>query len=89
MNRWFCIALVGAAILSSPAWAKDNPTPPNNNGNNGKAFGQAGDGNPEYKWSPATDSVQNSNDVHDSTPDNVCGKSIDAAPGRNPHCLSP
>ena len=88
MNRWIFVVWVAVAIFASPGWAKDNPTPNSNNGNNGNAIGQAGDGNPKYKLSPAaTDNVENSNEVLDNNPnDNVCGKSIYAAPGRNPHC---
>ena len=89
MNRWISIALfaVGAAILSSPGWAKDNPKPnAPNASNNGNAFGQAGDGNPQYQWRRAEESVEHSNQVLESTPDNVCQNPVSAAPGRNPHC---
>lgn len=85
MNRWIFVALIvaGAAIFSSPGWAKDNPTPNNNNGNNGNAYGQAGDGNPQYKWSPATDApgIARANEV---IPPTACGNSVNAAPGRCP-----
>ena len=84
MKHWVPIALVVmvAATFGSASWAGDNGKA------KGNAFGQAGDGNPQYKLSPAADApgVLNSNQVHESTPDNVCGNSIYAAPGRNPHC---
>jgi hypothetical protein len=83
MKHWVPIALVVivAASFSSASWAADN----------GKAedapFGQAGDGNPQYEWRAAEDSVEkNSNQVLLTNPNNVCENPISAVPGRNPHC---
>jgi hypothetical protein len=100
MKSWASIALVAilAAILSSASWAADNGKA------KGNAFGQAGDGNPHYNWTPAAASVANnsnraaeesvdkrSNDVlfGGGNPNNVCQNPISAAPGRNPHCGGP
>jgi hypothetical protein len=92
MNRWISIALivVGAAILSSPGWAKDNPKP-----NNGNAFGQAGDGNPQFQLRPAGASAGRpaeeqvespSDEMLGLNPNNVCENSVSSTEGRNPHC---
>jgi hypothetical protein len=83
MKSWVSIALVAilAATLSSASWAGDNGKA------KGNAFGQAGDGNPQYQWRAAEDSVEkNSNQVLLTNPNKVCENPISAAPGRNPHC---
>ena len=76
------LALAVAATFGSASWAGDNGKA------KGNAFGQANDGNPQFKLSPATDApgIKNSNQVLLTNPNNACGRSIDAAPGRNPHC---
>jgi hypothetical protein len=83
MKYWVSIALVAmlAATLSSAGWAGDNGKA------KGNAFGQAGDGNQQYKWRAAEDSVEkNSNQVLLTNPNKVCENPISAAPERNPHC---
>ena len=51
MKHWVPIALVVmvAVTFGSASWAGDNGKA------KGNAVGQAGDGNPQYKLSPATD----------------------------------
>ena len=75
------LVLMVAATFSSASWAGDNGKA------KGNAFGQAGDGNPQYQWMAAEDSVhKNSNQVLLTNPNKVCENPISAAPGRNPHC---
>jgi hypothetical protein len=77
------LVVTGAVLLTSAAWAGNNGKGPNKP----TPFGQAGDGNPQYKWRAAEDSVEkNSNQVLLTNPNNVCENPISAAPGRNPHC---
>ena len=83
MKHWVPIALVVmvAVTFGSASWAGDNGKA------KGNAVGQAGDGNPQYQWRAAEDSVEkNSNQVLLTNPNNVCENPISAAPGRNPHC---
>ena len=96
MKYWVSIslALMVAATFGSASWA---------GGANGKAkgnaFGQAGDGNPQFQWKAAADPVEknsqraaeesvdkNSNEVLGTNPNNVCNNPVSAQAGRNPHC---
>ena len=78
------LALAVAATFGSASWAGDNGKA------KGNAFGQANDGNPQYKWRAAdAPGIKNSNQVLLTNPNNVCENPISAAPGRNPHCPGP
>jgi hypothetical protein len=84
MSRWIVVAWVALAVLASPVWAKDNPKL-NNSSNNGNAFGQAGDGNPQYKWTPAAASVaNNSNRAAEASVDKRSNDVL-FGPTGNPH----
>ena len=88
------LALMVAVTFGSASWAGGNDKA------KGNAFGQAGDGNPQYQWKAAAEPVaknsqraaedsvdKNSNPVLDANPnDNVCNNTVSAQPGRNPHC---
>ena len=87
------LALMVAVTFGSASWAGDNGKA------KGNAFGQAGDGNPQYQWKAAAEPVEknsqraaedsvdkNSNQVLETNPNNVCNNPVSAQPGRNPHC---
>jgi hypothetical protein len=87
------LAFMVATTFGSASWAGGNDK------TKGNAFGQAGDGNPQFKLTPEADSVaknsnraaedsvdKKSNQVLLTNPNNVCNNPVSAAPGRNPHC---
>ena len=94
MKYFVSIALVlmVAVTFGSASWAGDNGKA------KGNAFGQAGDGNPQFQWSRRTEKNsqraaedlvdKNSNEVLLTYPNNVCNNPVSAAPGRNPHCAA-
>ena len=82
-------------LASSSVWAGGN--------GKGNAFGQAGDGNPQFNWTAANDPKNTQRAAEDSVdknsngvlfgptgnPNNVCNNKISAEAGRNPHCAGP